>query len=254
MLDGPPQANKLDRPSSSSSSSTTTTTTNADGSRRSSSSRSRSANNPHEPGTPFISRLPVCVVGPYWPVMLCVTLPLVVGISAAVGFFVAARGAHVALLAVLGGVGGVTAASLLGTACRNPGLLPRYDVVLPPPVSSAQPRGGGAGGAGGAGADAGGAGGEGTLAPPTPTPPTPPFPGWVKNDRLGVWRPPRAIYCSDCDVVVAEFDHTCPWTGTAIGRGNMRAFTTFVSSCGALVVYVLFVLFVMLVFYHSDAE
>ena len=55
-------------------------------------------------------------------------------------------------------------------------------------------------------------------------------------------------------MVVAEFDHTCPWTGTAIGRGNMRAFTTFVSSCGALVVYVLFVLFVMLVFYHSDAE
>ena len=48
-----------------------------------------------------------------------------------------------------------------------------------------------------------------------------------------------------------EFDHTCPWTGTAIGRDNMRAFTAFVSSCGALVVYVLFVLFVMLVFYHS---
>ena len=49
-----------------------------------------------------------------------------------------------------------------------------------------------------------------------------------------------------------DFDHTCPWTGTAIGRGNMRPFTAFVSSCGALVVYVLFVLFVMLVFYRDD--
>jgi hypothetical protein len=41
----------------------------------------------------------------------------VAGISAAVVFFVATRSVHAALLAVLGAIGGVTAVSLLGTAC-----------------------------------------------------------------------------------------------------------------------------------------
>ena len=32
---------------------------------------------------------------------------------------------------------------------------------------------------------------------------------------------------SDCGVVIEEFDHVCPWTGTAIGKRNMGAFKTF---------------------------
>jgi Uncharacterized protein containing DHHC-type Zn finger len=27
---------------------------------------------------------------------------------------------------------------------------------------------------------------------------------------------------------VEEFDHTCPWTGTAIGKKNMAAFQAFI--------------------------
>ena len=32
------------------------------------------------------------------------------------------------------------------------------------------------------------------------------------------WRPPTALYSRDCNVIINHFDHTCPWTGTAIGR------------------------------------
>ena len=36
-------------------------------------------------------------------------------------------------------------------------------------------------------------------------------------------------YDRDCGVVIEEFDHTCPWTGTGIGKANMPYFSTFVS-------------------------
>ena len=31
----------------------------------------------------------------------------------------------------------------------------------------------------------------------------------------------------DCGVVVEDYDHTCPWTGTAIGKGNIKWFYLF---------------------------
>ena len=61
-------------------------------------------------------------------------------------------------------------------------------------------------------------------------PDTPDGATWVYSDQAKTYRPLGAIYCSDCGVIVEEFDHLCPWTGTAIGAGNMPYFNTFVSS------------------------
>lgn len=34
--------------------------------------------------------------------------------------------------------------------------------------------------------------------------------------------------------LVYDYDHVCPWTGTAIGKGNMRQFKVFVFSVNVL--------------------
>mmetsp|Transcript_62994 Transcript_62994/g.172802 ORF Transcript_62994/g.172802 Transcript_62994/m.172802 type:complete len:259 (+) Transcript_62994:125-901(+) len=52
---------------------------------------------------------------------------------------------------------------------------------------------------------------------------------WYWSDQVGTFRPPKSQYDGDCGLIIEEFDHTCPWTGTGIGRRNMPAFTTFVS-------------------------
>tara|TARA_B110000971_G_scaffold206794_1_gene230382 strand:- start:161 stop:343 length:183 start_codon:yes stop_codon:yes gene_type:complete len=45
-----------------------------------------------------------------------------------------------------------------------------------------------------------------------------------------------AVYDSECGCIVEEFDHVCPWTGTAIGKKNMSAFKFFVSGICVLIV------------------
>lgn len=79
--------------------------------------------------------------------------------------------------------------------------------------------------------------------------------GWFWNEQVGSFRPPGALYCRECGVSVSDsrsrscafssthtsfatnvrlkvliqdYDHLCPWTGTGIGRGNMLAFKVFV--------------------------
>lgn len=51
---------------------------------------------------------------------------------------------------------------------------------------------------------------------------------WRWSDQAQTFRPRGAIYDPDTGVVVEGFDHTCPWTGTAIGRKNMLSFQFFV--------------------------
>lgn len=75
------------------------------------------------------------------------------------------------------------------TAFRDPGILPRYD--NPPPNQ--------------------------------------PENGWRWNDRALSYRPAGSWYDPDTAVIVEGFDHTCPWTGTAIGKKNMCAFQLFVT-------------------------
>lgn len=66
------------------------------------------------------------------------------------------------------------------------------------------------------------------------------------NEQVGSYRPPGAMYCRECQVLIRDYDHLCPWTGTAIGGSNMLAFKVFVVSVNLLcygtigiVVYVL---------------
>lgn len=66
------------------------------------------------------------------------------------------------------------------------------------------------------------------------------------NEQVGSYRPPDALYCRECQVLIEDYDHLCPWTGTGIGKKNMRAFKLFVVFVNvlcyatiAIVVYVL---------------
>ena len=40
--------------------------------------------------------------------------------------------------------------------------------------------------------------------------------------------------CFSIQALVYDYDHVCPWTGTAIGKGNMLPFKIFVFSVNVL--------------------
>mmetsp|Transcript_790 Transcript_790/g.1665 ORF Transcript_790/g.1665 Transcript_790/m.1665 type:complete len:319 (+) Transcript_790:77-1033(+) len=62
---------------------------------------------------------------------------------------------------------------------------------------------------------------------------------WRWNDQARTYRPASSRFDSDCQVVVEGFDHTCPWTGTAIGSANMFWFRLFVGSILVMLIYTL---------------
>mgnify|MGYP002052413224 CR=1 FL=1 len=47
---------------------------------------------------------------------------------------------------------------------------------------------------------------------------------------------------SDCGVMVDEYDHTCPWTGTAIGGKNIKYFYGFTVSIIPLAIFLIITL------------
>ena len=68
----------------------------------------------------------------------------------------------------------------------------------------------------------------------------PPDDSWRWNDSAQSYVPPGATYCQESQVIVYDYDHFCPWTGTTIAGGNMSHFSCFVSSLGILCVFVMF--------------
>ena len=50
---------------------------------------------------------------------------------------------------------------------------------------------------------------------------------WRYCDLCGLYQPPKAAHCPDCNVCVDGYDHHCPWMGTCIGKTNMKAFVAF---------------------------
>jgi hypothetical protein len=160
------------------------------------------------------------IVGPFWPVMVFITVPLIIGIPLLVGVWTLAftsMPVGVVLGLLLGLATTAVVLALLSVACKDPGLMPRYR-ERPPGydewVFSDQA--------------------ETYRFKSTPIPAL--FPHLLNFFPSN--RPRHAKYCKDCDVVILGYDHVCPWTGTGIGARNMENFVRFSQSICALVLYV----------------
>jgi hypothetical protein len=136
------------------------------------------------------------IIGPYWPMMMFVTYPLILGVS----FWTAVSAVFVPeynlILVVIWSVMTFGLCfSLFSVAFRDPGILPKYKSI-PNQQNNNSSRS------------------KSTS--------------WRWIDSAQSFAPRGAMYDTDCAVVVEEFDHTCPWTGTAIGKKNMVAFQCFI--------------------------
>jgi hypothetical protein len=67
--------------------------------------------------------------------------------------------------------------------------------------------------------------------------PPPDTDDWRWNDQAKTYRPPHARFDPETQVVIEGFDHTCPWTGTAIGSRNMIWFRIFVVMVPVMIGY-----------------
>mmetsp|Transcript_22972 Transcript_22972/g.65093 ORF Transcript_22972/g.65093 Transcript_22972/m.65093 type:complete len:302 (-) Transcript_22972:1011-1916(-) len=124
------------------------------------------------------------VIGPYWPMLFCVTYPLIFGVSGlTLVTAIPKANPAIQLFWVVCTLGLIYALAM--TAFKDPGILPRH---LEPP------------------------GGQ----------------QWNWSEKAYSFRPRGAYFDPDTGVIVEGFDHTCPWTGTAIGKKNMPAFQMFV--------------------------
>jgi hypothetical protein len=104
------------------------------------------------------------VVGPYWPVNLCLTYPLILGIS----FWTAYTklvDQHIAVIITWGFCTGFLIFALLMVACGDPGVLYRQKQI---PAGAVD---------------------------------------WRWNDQARTYRPPKARFDPECQVVVEGFDH-----------------------------------------------
>lgn len=138
-----------------------------------------------------------CVVGPYWSMNFCITFPLIIGVSGWICYSKVSK-AHI-IVVVTWSIGTVLLLfSLSMISCRNPGILLRHSQI---PSNIQTPE------------------------------------DWRWNDQARTYRPSKAKFDTECQVVIEGFDHTCPWTGTAIGSKNMFWFKTFVSLVCVMILY-----------------
>lgn len=125
------------------------------------------------------------IVGPYWPMMVFVTYPLILAVSgwtALAAVFV--PNYNIVVIIVWSAMTFGLCFSLFSVSFRDPGILPKYKEI-PFSEDGNQPRS-----------------------------------SWRWNDRAQSYAPRGSSYDPDCAVIVEEFDHTCPWTGTAVSYGN----------------------------------
>ena len=57
--------------------------------------------------------------------------------------------------------------------------------------------------------------------------PDPPERNWRWSEQAQSYYPPGVTYCTESQVLVRDYDHFCPWTGTLIARDNFCCFTNF---------------------------
>merc|ERR1719201_898205 len=60
---------------------------------------------------------------------------------------------------------------------------------------------------------------------------------WSYSNQAGSFRPPKVIYCRECRLLIDQYDHFCPWSGTVIGAKNLSYFHTFVSALVLTMLY-----------------
>mmetsp|Transcript_6912 Transcript_6912/g.10086 ORF Transcript_6912/g.10086 Transcript_6912/m.10086 type:complete len:383 (+) Transcript_6912:140-1288(+) len=145
------------------------------------------------------------IVGPFWPMLLGITYPLIFGVSGLTlysglpyrAWYIKLGWAVLTILLIR---------ALFNTGFRDPGILTRYK---DPPENENEeediPRRR-------VGFRWGTEGGP-----------------WRWSEQAQSYRPRNSSYDPDTAVIVEEFDHTCPWTGTAIGKKNMGSFQVFVA-------------------------
>ena len=143
---------------------------------------------------------PCLIVGSWWPFCAGITVPLIVGAVTIVATFLLVPRAPLYITLIYFALVAVTLSALFSVSCRNPGLVSKREKVVGENVSTDN-------------VDRS---------------------KWIWNDRVKSFRPRGGLYCDTNDVVVEEYDHFCPWTGTSIGGGNMTAFKIFVVSVNAL--------------------
>lgn len=133
----------------------------------------------------------VFIIGPYWPMLFFVTYPLILGVSFLTGIRVvfAPSSFDIYIAVIWTALTFGLCLALFCVSCRDPGILRKH--TSPPDGDTMS--------------------------------------SWRWDDRVHSYIPRRASYDTDCALVIDEFDHTCPWTGTAIGRKNMPAFQAFIA-------------------------
>ena len=60
---------------------------------------------------------------------------------------------------------------------------------------------------------------------------------WTYSEYAQSYRPPGVIYCQQCQVLIEEYNHFCPWSGIVIGKGNEAYFQVFISAIVVALLY-----------------
>ncbi|KAJ8599748.1 hypothetical protein CTAYLR_003430 [Chrysophaeum taylorii] len=71
---------------------------------------------------------------------------------------------------------------------------------------------------------------------------------WTYSEYAQAYRPPGVIYCQQCQVLIEEYNHFCPWSGIVIGKGNEAYFQVFV--CALVLAFLFDMTIVILTLHH----
>ena len=77
---------------------------------------------------------------------------------------------------------------------------------------------------------------------------------WSYSNQAGSFRPPKVIYCRECRLLIDQYDHFCPWSGTVIGAKNLSYFHTFVSALVLTMLYDAIIIIVALTTQEESEE
>lgn len=62
-------------------------------------------------------------------------------------------------------------------------------------------------------------------------------PNWNYSGQAQSFRPPNVIFCRESMLLIEDYDHFCPWSGTVIGGKNVKFFHCFVSCLVLTMIY-----------------